>query len=285
MKVLITGVTGTLGKELLKLACADPRVTQVIGLSRDEQKQRALPQHEKFQCLLGDVRSAGSLIRIFSKYRFHHVYHCAALKCVDTLEANPLEALETNLRGTVNIVECSEMVNARLVFTSTDKACYPVNIYGVSKAAAERIVLNANQRVCRYGNVLGSRGSVIQTFYRSLKQEKKIYFTHPEMTRFWIPIEEVAKFVYLSVDQLPGLYIPEMKAAPVTALAGAIARLAGVASYSAEITGIRPGEKIHECLKTKEEGEALFSNTAPKYSTDELQKIINPVIWDLRCQF
>jgi FlaA1/EpsC-like NDP-sugar epimerase len=175
---------------------------------------------------------------------------------VDTLEFHPYEAFQTNVLGTQNMVDLAQQYGAKLTFTSTDKACYPINAYGQSKALAEKIVLNAGGTVCRYGNVLGSRGSFLPSLILSLKTEGKAYLTHPEMTRFWMSAGQVAQFVREAGQQSKGgLKVPEgLQACTMPDFIKATASFCGVERYEVEEIGVRPGEKFHETLITAEEG-------------------------------
>lgn len=280
MRVLITGITGTLGQELLKIAERDPDVREIVGLSRDEQKQQHV-SGKKLTKKLCDIRDRNGL--------FEHckgidtIFHAAALKCVDVLEDNPLEAIKTNIDGTLNLVNaaCDTSVPA-LVMASTDKAVFPINIYGVTKAAAEKVVLNAGFSVCRYGNVIGSRGSVVPVFVKSIKEKLKLPITSYDMTRFWIPIESAATFIYSTgMSGVSGVHIPKMKAATILDVAKSVLRIMGEDDdvYPSEVVGIRPGEKIHECISYGENGmNGVFSNTVEQYSDLELDAILGPVV-------
>lgn len=280
MRILITGVTGTLGQELLKIAENDPDVREIVGISRDEQKQQQI-QGKKLVKRLCDIRDRNGL--------FEHckdidtVFHTAALKCVDILEDNPIEAIKTNIEGTQNIVNASLDTGVpRLVMASTDKAVFPINIYGVTKAAAERVVLSAGYSVCRYGNVVGSRGSVVPVFVKAIKDKRKLPVTSYDMTRFWIPIESAATFIYSSgMMGEPGLQVPKMKAAKILDVAKSVLRIMGEddETYPSEVIGIRPGEKIHECLSFGANGQdGVFSNSVDQYSADQLDLLLTPVV-------
>lgn len=278
MKILITGITGTLGQELLRLAEADDSVEEILGISRDEQKQRLI-QSPKLTLRLCDVRDYRSVFD--SAQGIDVVFHCAALKCVDTLEENPGEAIKTNIDGTRNVVRAASDSGVKsLVMASTDKAVFPINVYGISKAAAERIVQNAGYSVCRYGNVVGSRGSVIPIFVKAIQEKRPLPITSPEMTRYWIAIEDAAKFIYLQgMYRAPGLHIPKMKASRITEVARAVCDLMNKPKYAHKHVGIRAGEKIHECLYTNKNGdESSYSNTHEQYAFPELIELIEPVV-------
>lgn len=258
-RILITGVTGTLGQELCRRFLADPACGEIIGISRDEQKQRQMPTHPKLKLRLADVRDFSAVARVINNQKLDYIFHLAALKCVDTLEFHPYESLQTNVIGTQNMCDIAETTGtSKLIFTSTDKACYPVNAYGQSKALAEKIVLNAGYTVVRYGNVLGSRGSFLPNLILSLKTEGKAYLTHPDMTRYWMSIEQVAAFVAVSATSSSeggSIKVPDkIKASSVKNFIAAVAAFCGVEKYEIVEVGIRPGEKLHETLVTSEEG-------------------------------
>lgn len=277
MKVLITGITGTLGQAVMKLALADGH--EVVGVSRDEQKQRAIPSHPGLKLLLADVRDLEAMTR--ASVGCDVIFHFAALKCVDTLEHQPAEAYKTNVIGTQNILTAQEVNGVkRVVLSSTDKAAYSINAYGHSKAMAEKLVLqNPNNIVTRYGNVLASRGSVIPQFVKSLRSDGLVKITHPEMTRFFLRIEDAAAFVYkVARDDKGGLKIPTMKACKMTALAAAMADVIGLDKFGTQVIGIRPGEKIHECLMMAHEGVDIYSNTSVQFDHAELMDLIAPIV-------
>lgn len=279
MKVLVTGHTGTLGKKLTKLLLQHNH--EVIGYSRDEQKQRALEPHPRLANVIGDVRDSGRLSRVCDKYKINLIYHLAALKCVDTMEDNPEEVLKTNVAGTLNVL-CAQDANRipRVVLSSTDKACYPINIYGNTKAVAEKLILqNKNNVVCRYGNVFGSRGSVVHAFQKTLlSKEPRVEITDSRMTRFFISDDEAAQFVFHSgvSDVNGGLKIPNMKACKIISLANAVADSLSISDYSIEEVGIRKGEKIHECLVMEHQGgmDVHSNNGGIEMTEDELYDFV-----------
>jgi len=274
MKYFITGVTGSLGQTVTKKLLADGH--EVVGFSRDEQKQRAMGWHTNLDLRLGDVRDLDSVLD--HSRGCDQIIHCAALKCVDTLEKFPLEVIKTNVLGTQNVLKARRINRIQgMKLASTDKACYPVNAYGMSKALAERLTLNDGGSVCRYGNVLASRGSVIPMFVESLTQENKVYLTDGQMTRFFLRLETAADFV-LGVEG-PGLHIPPIKAARIKNVARSVARLLGCKNIDIEFIGVRPGEKIHECLRTQFEGDELHSNTPHiQMAETEIDELIAPVV-------
>lgn len=266
MKILITGITGTLGRQVLSMLLENSRI-EIYGISRDEQKQRAIPRHPNLHLRVGDIRDSDTMAELFNDMEYvNFIYHFAALKCVDTLESWPMEAVRTNILGTQNVLLFAKKVMCnKVIFTSTDKAVYPINAYGHSKAIAEKMVLNASPTnvVCRYGNILGSRGSFLPSLVKTLKEKKCAYITDQAMTRFWMTIEEVATFVVHcgETQSLTGLQIPKkMYSSSVLDLVQAVAEIIGVKDYEIKNVGIRPGEKIHESIQTKEE-EALTNYT------------------------
>lgn len=278
MKYLITGITGTLGQAVTKLCLDDPNA-EVIGVSRDEQKQRLIAPHRRLKLHLGDVRDRERMLELCQGVDV--IFHFAALKCVDSIEADPYEAFKTNVIGTENLLFAQSMWRIpRIVLASTDKAAYPVNAYGASKAMAERLVLaRPNNAVCRYGNVIASRGSVVPVFVKTLKDERSVSITDERMTRFLIRIEDAARFVYAAAHGTDGgLRTPDMKAAPMTLVAEAVAGLLGVDQYESKIVGIRPGEKIHECLRMSHEGKESHSNTCAQFTKEELSELLAPIV-------
>ncbi len=269
-EVLITGITGTLGTSLTKeLLSRDYRVT---GISRDEYKQAYFPYRRDVNLLLGDIRDPEFLR---SKVAYHNLcIHCAALKYVDVGEEFPLEFYKTNVLGTNNIV--NSISTGAIIFTSTDKACYPVNAYGASKLMAERVILSNNERVIRYGNVLNSRGSIIE---KLLKNFDSFKLTVPGMTRFWIKIEDIAKFIVDEIQGIEKLVVPSMKAAPIEDVYEAVRIVLNKPKKELVYTGIRPGEKLHETLLTAEEnnGRTVTSDKAEKYTIEELCNVIEEI--------
>lgn len=267
MKILITGITGTLGTEITKILLGENH--DVIGYSRDEQKQRVFPYKDKCTMYLGDVRDKDRLLE--ASRGVDLVFHFAALKCVDSLEENPEESVATNIIGTQNVLYAQRINEIpKVCFASTDKAVSPINVYGMSKGISERLVLrNPNNVVCRYGNVIGSRGSVIPMFEKTLKEQQLVNITSTEMTRFWIKIEDAADFVFHSGLTKVGLQIPFMKASSIVRVANAVANKVGVDPYRILHVGIRPGEKLHESLE-----QGVNSFECDQYTDQELMELI-----------
>ena len=266
-EILIIGGTGSLGKTLLKLLKKGYSPRGIRILSRDENKQWELQTEmqeqgysmDKVARLLGDVRDLERLKRAFSGVDI--VIHCAAQKHVPSCEENPMEAIKTNVIGAANVVEAAlDCQVEQVVFISTDKAVYPINLYGCSKAVAEKVILDANVYrgkraktkfcVMRYGNVLGSRGSIIPLFRALNACGKPLPITDPRMTRFFIRLPEVAKFVLDRIPEMEAgeIFVPKMKGVKIMELADMICP-----GTQMEIVGIRPGEKLHECLISEEE--------------------------------
>jgi len=253
--VLITGGTGSLGKSLIDYFLNETKVRRIAVFSRDELKQHNLRQHfrddPRLRWFLGDVRDIERLKRALHK--IDYVIHAAALKQVDTGEYNPMEFIKTNVLGSQNLIDAAiETGVKRVVALSTDKASSPINLYGATKLTADKLFVAANNyshgygtsfSVVRYGNVMGSRGSVIPFFQQLASQGKPLPITDLRMTRFWISIESAVKFVIDSLEMMTGgeLYVPKIPSMKIIDLAHAVASNAKI-----EEIGMRPGEKLHE---------------------------------------
>lgn len=259
---LITGITGTLGTVVSKILLSNG--FNVIGISRDELKQQNFIKHPNLKLYIGDIKDLDSLMEI--KERIDCIFHFAAMKHVDVCNNNINEAIKTNITGTQNILNFQKInMVEKVIFTSTDKAFRPLNLYGKTKSVSESLVLqNQNNVVCRYGNVFGSRGSVIYKFLETLKNEKKVYITNKSMTRYYIRKESAANFVINSMSK-NGLQIPEMQSTDIITLAKAAAKFLKIKSYDIEIIGNRGDEKLIEELD-----ETHNSENAVKYSLEEL---------------
>lgn len=277
MKILILGVSGTLGQEVLKKLVL--RDIEVVGLSRDEQKIRALPKYGKFKPLIGDIRDFDSIRR--AAKGCDAIFHFAALKCIDTLEENPEECIKTNVDGTRNLVDVQETLGIpKVLFSSTDKAVYPVNIYGQCKAISEKLVLRDSvNTVVRYGNVIGSRGSAVPMFIGAIKNDVPISLTHPDMTRFFITPDQASEFILdCFFHNKSGLQIKhDMKAIGIKRLCEIIARHYGKEARF-ENVGLRPGEKIAEDLRTDFEGGYVNSKIAPQFTDEEILELLGPLL-------
>lgn len=253
--VLITGGTGSLGKSLVEFLLRETKVRRIAVLSRDELKQQRLriqfKDDPRLRWFLGDVRDLDRLKRAFHGVDF--VIHAAALKQVDTGEYNPMEFIKTNVLGSQNVIDASIDAGVkRVVALSTDKASSPINLYGATKLTADKLFVAANNfsftygttfSVVRYGNVMGSRGSVIPFFQEIAVKGKPLPITDLRMTRFWISIESAVKFVIDSLEMMTGgeLYVPRIPSMKIVDLANAVAPGAQLQEI-----GMRPGEKLHE---------------------------------------
>ena len=253
--VLITGGTGSLGKSLVHYLLTETKARRIAVFSRDELKQHDLRIHFKddprLRWFLGDIRDLGRLKRAFHGVDF--VIHAAALKQVDTGEYNPMEFIKTNVLGSQNVIDASIDAGVkRVVALSTDKASSPINLYGATKLTADKLFVAANNysytygttfSVVRYGNVMGSRGSVIPFFKNLAAQGMPLPITDLRMTRFWISIEDAVKFVIDSLEMMTGgeLYVPRIPSMKIVDLAHAVS-----ADSKLEEIGMRPGEKLHE---------------------------------------
>ena len=253
--ILITGGTGSLGKSLINYLLTQTKIRRIAVFSRDELKQHDLriqfKNDSRLRWFLGDIRDLDRLKRAFHGVDF--VIHAAALKQVDTGEYNPMEFIKTNVLGSQNVIDASIDAGVkRVVALSTDKASSPINLYGATKLTADKLFVAANNysytygttfSVVRYGNVMGSRGSVIPFFKNLAHQGKPLPITDLRMTRFWISIEDAVKFVVDSLEMMSGgeLYVPRIPSMKIVDLARAVSPN----SKLIEI-GMRPGEKLHE---------------------------------------
>lgn len=260
--ILLTGGTGSFGKAFVNFLLSQKAFKGVIRIfSRDEYKQY-LMQHDfrgdaRLRFFIGDVRDINRLER--SMHGANIVVHCAALKQVPILEYNPFEAVKTNILGSQNVIDSAiDLKVNKVILVSSDKAVSPVNLYGATKMVAEKIFVQANSysggkrsifSVARYGNVMGSRGSVVPVF---LEQAKKnlLNITDERMSRFWITLEQGVKFVIRCLSEMKGgeIFVPKIPSVKIIDLARAIAPRAKIKTI-----GIRPGEKIHESLISRDE--------------------------------
>jgi UDP-N-acetylglucosamine 4,6-dehydratase len=253
--LLITGGTGSLGKALTKEILDNHDVRRLVIFSRDELKQlemrRLFNDDPRLRFFIGDIRDSKRLLRAFHKVDY--VIHAAALKQVDTAEYNPFEYVETNVRGSQNVIDAAiDSGVKKVVALSTDKASSPINLYGATKLCADRLFISGNHyaaaydtRFCvvRYGNVSGSRGSIVPIWRQLAAEGKSLGVTDNRMTRFWITLPRAVKFVLDSFELMSGgeLYVPKIPSIRITDLAEAIAP--GAPTHE---IGIRPGEKLHE---------------------------------------
>jgi FlaA1/EpsC-like NDP-sugar epimerase len=251
--VLITGGTGSFGRWILKEILKNP-VEEVRIFSRDEEKQLDVKREvadSRVKFLIGDVRDYDRVAQVCKGVNI--LYHAAAQKVIDSCEENPVEALKTNVIGTWNVKRAAIASQVeRGILISTDKAVKPVNLYGMTKGMAEKIWINQESwskikfAVVRYGNVIGSRGSVVPYFKQLIKEKKPLPITHPEMTRFLITLKQATELVFHATNDCNGgeVYVPDLPACNIVDLAKAM----GGEKYPLRFVGIRPGEKIHECL-------------------------------------
>jgi UDP-N-acetylglucosamine 4,6-dehydratase len=259
--VVITGGTGSFGQKFVEVMLREYKPKQLVIFSRDELKQHQMRAagftHPSLRYFLGDVRDAARLERAFAGATV--VVHAAALKQVPACEHNPFEAIQTNIMGSRNVIDAAMKQGVRRVLAlSTDKAVNPANVYGATKLCAEKMFVQANAdagnvEICfscaRYGNVLGSRGGVVQMFLEQRKRGK-ISVTDPRMTRFWITLEKGVKFVIRCVEEMRGgeIFVPKIPSMRMLDLAKVIAQ-----GCEIETVGIRAGEKLHEALVSEDE--------------------------------
>ena len=252
--VLVTGGTGSFGKRFIRTILDETDVRRVVVLSRDELKQFEMQQgyigDGRLRFFLGDVRDRERLYRAFQGVDF--VIHAAALKQVPAAEYNPFEAVKTNVHGAQNVIDAAIDTGVeRVVALSTDKACSPVNLYGATKLVSDKLFVNGNAyagasatrfAVVRYGNVVGSRGSVVP-YFKQLAHTGVLPITDERMTRFWITLDQGVRFVLDSLERMHGgeLFVPKIPSMRVVDLARAMAPEAEL-----KVVGIRPGEKLHE---------------------------------------
>lgn len=259
--VLVTGGTGSFGKKFIKVLLEEQKPAKVIVFSRDELKQHEMRvsgyDSPNIRYFIGDVRDRERMFRAL--HGVDIVVHAAALKQVPACEYNPMEAIKTNILGSSNVVDAAlENKVEKVLALSTDKAVSPVNLYGATKLAAEKLLIQSNAYAggrntriscVRYGNVVGSRGSVVPLFLKQ-RQNGKLTITDARMTRFWISLEQGVRFVIRCIEQMQGgeVFVPKIPSMSMLDLAKAIAPEAEI-----EIIGIRPGEKLHEALISEDE--------------------------------
>jgi UDP-N-acetylglucosamine 4,6-dehydratase len=258
--ILITGGTGSFGRKYTEIILNNYSPNKIIIYSRDELKQYEMAQVFNDKCMryfIGDVRDKSRLKKAMENVDY--VIHAAALKHVPVAEYNPMECIKTNINGAENVIECAiENEVEKIIALSTDKAAAPINLYGATKLASDKLFIAANNlvgkrktrfAVVRYGNVIGSRGSVVPFFVKLIKQgKKKLPITHKDMTRFLITLEQGVKFVLKNFERMHGgeIFVPKIPSMKMTDLAKALCP-----ECELEEIGIRPGEKLHEVMITK----------------------------------
>jgi UDP-N-acetylglucosamine 4,6-dehydratase len=258
--ILVTGGTGSFGKTFITDLLTNHKPRRVVIFSRDELKQYEMQTDPTFgnnpvlRYFIGDVRDSHRLVQAMRG--IDYVVHTAALKQVPAAEYNPMECIKTNIYGAENVIRAAIDNNVeKVIALSTDKAANPINLYGATKLASDKLFVAANNMVgggrprfsvVRYGNVVGSRGSVVP-FFQSLvdKGAKSLPITHPEMTRFWISLQEGVAFVQKNFERMHGgeIFVPKIPSVRIVDLAEALAP-----GLPQEIVGIRPGEKLHEIM-------------------------------------
>lgn len=274
--ILITGGTGSFGSAFCRNIVKSDDYKKIIVFSTSWEKQTALrneldnPKHMRW--FIGNVRDYERLYQAFEGVDI--VIHAAAIKCIVTCQNDPEEALKTNAIGTQNVIRAAINRNVnKVLLISTDKAVSPINTYGATKALAENLIINANNykgakdirfSVCRYGNVVGSAGSVLPVWKKMMQEGvKSLPVTDERMTRFWFPMQEAIKFVLESLDKMQGgeIFIPEIASIRITDLAKAL-------NMPYHIVGLRKGEKIHESLSME------YSSDKNRFlSVEEIQKM------------
>ncbi|QIR75947.1 UDP-N-acetylglucosamine 4,6-dehydratase (inverting) [Sulfurospirillum diekertiae] len=260
--ILITGGTGSFGKKYTEILLKNYKPNKIIIYSRDELKQYEMAQQFTDPCMrffIGDVRDVDRLKN--AMYGVNYVIHAAALKHVPIAEYNPMECIKTNINGAGNVIDAAlECGVEKVIALSTDKAANPINLYGATKLASDKLFVAANNirgarrtqfAVVRYGNVVGSRGSVVPFFKKLIAEgAKELPITEAEMTRFWITLEQGVNFVLKNFERMKGgeIFIPKIASMKMVDLAKSMAPHLGV-----KIIGIRPGEKMHEVMVPKDD--------------------------------
>jgi len=291
--ILITGGTGSFGQAFTKKILKEDNPKAIRIFSRGEKEQVLMERKfndRRLRFFIGDVRDSDRLYRALKDVDI--VVHAAALKHVTVGEYNPIETIKTNVNGAINVIENSIKRNVeRVMAISTDKAVHPVNLYGATKMTAEKLFIQANVHsykstkfsCVRYGNVIGSSGSVIPLFKKQ-KLEGELKITHPEMTRFWIKMDDAINFVRNCIDIMHGweIFVPKMKSMRIIDVANTVAPNGRI-----KIIGVRPGEKIHEVLITEDEARHTitykdFYIVEPEYEfvSYRRRKDAEPLVYD-----
>ncbi|CAM3551738.1 UDP-N-acetylglucosamine 4,6-dehydratase (inverting) [Arcobacter aquimarinus] len=265
--ILITGGTGSFGKKYTKILLENYKPNKIIIYSRDELKQYEMSQEFDDKCMryfIGDVRDVDRLKKAMKDVDF--VIHAAALKHVPIAEYNPMECIKTNIYGAQNVIDAAlENGVSKIIALSTDKAANPVNLYGATKLASDKLFVAANNlvgtqdtqfSVVRYGNVIGSRGSVVPYFQKLINEGNKFLpITDEKMTRFMITLEDGVNFVLKNFERMQGgeIFVPKIPSMKIVDLASAMAP-----DLEQKIIGIRPGEKLHEIMCPADDSHLTF---------------------------
>ena len=265
--ILVTGGTGSFGNSFIPLTFKKYNPKRLVVFSRDEMKQwemeKLFKNDKRVRFFIGDVRDKDRLHRALHKVDY--VVHAAATKIVPTAEYNPFECIKTNVNGAMNLIDtCIDQKVKKVVALSTDKASSPINLYGATKLASDKLFVASNSSyagghktsfsVVRYGNVMGSRGSIIP-FFLSLKEQKELPITDKRMTRFMISLEQGVKLVWRAFHDMVGgeIYVKKIPSIKVTDIAEVI-----VPKSKHKIIGIRPGEKLHEQMISSEDSYSTY---------------------------
>jgi UDP-N-acetylglucosamine 4,6-dehydratase len=300
--ILITGGTGSFGRQFVRLALQHYKPKRLVVYSRDELKQYEMQQELNAPCMryfIGDVRDRSRLEQAMRG--IDTVIHAAALKQVTAAEYNPMECIKTNVHGAENVIAAAiENEVERVIALSTDKAANPINLYGATKLVSDKLFVAGNSlagghrtrfAVVRYGNVVGSRGSVVPLF-RSLiaNGKRELPITDPRMTRFWITLEQGVRFVQKSLQRMQGgeIFVPRIPSARIIDLAEAMAP-----GMPTTVVGIRPGEKLHEVMCPRDDSHltlefadhyvirpAIQFNVPVDHTTNALRESGKPVAMD-----
>ena len=278
-KILLTGGTGSFGKKFVDITLERREAERILIYSRDEMKQWEMKnavQDERVEFILGDVRDSDRLNEACKGV--DTVVHAAATKIVPTAETNPTECIKTNIDGAINVIKCAKAnkIN-KVVALSTDKACNPINLYGATKLASDKLFVAANAKkpseeecafsVVRYGNVMCSRGSVIPFFYKQ-REKGIITITDERMTRFMLSLQDAVELVWTALDESAGgeLYVKKIPSISVLDIAEVVAP-----DCEKKIIGIRPGEKLHEQMISEED--SFYT-----YDFENYFKIVSPLM-------
>lgn len=289
-KILITGGTGSLGQALTH-RLLQKNVKTIRILSRNESKQIEMESKfndDRLRFFLGDIRDKERLVRAIED--IDYVFHAAALKHVPKIEYNPFEAIKTNVIGSQNVIDaCLEANVKKVICIGTDKAVSPLNTYGATKLLMEKLFVTANNYLdpkkhptkfisVRYGNVLGSSGSVVPKFIEQIKNKKKITITDNQMTRFSITMNEALDFILKAAEYGQGseIFVPKIRAYTISDIKETLTKILG--DYGEEVVGIRPGEKLHETLINNDEIRYSWEYNGLYMITNPLYPMFHPSV-------